>query len=147
MLVIIAIIIAALVIFYFFKNNTDKDDIKGSQFAQAMKNDTFGGKIPEETLDLFIEALKNDDIELASQYFILNQDMTRGTWLGALNIIKENKLLDEMVADLENKTGPVSDNIENSDVFRFTISDDKTMITTITLRLNKFSGVWKIESL
>ncbi len=33
------------------------------------KADTFGGKTPEETIDLFISALKLGDIQLASKYY------------------------------------------------------------------------------
>jgi len=36
-----------------------------------MSEDTYGGKTPEETLNLFIEALKKEDLELASKYFVL----------------------------------------------------------------------------
>jgi hypothetical protein len=35
---------------------------------EMQKNDTYGGKTPEETLDLYISALKAGDIELASKY-------------------------------------------------------------------------------
>lgn len=35
----------------------------------AQKNDTFGGKTPEETFDMFLAALKLGDIELASKYY------------------------------------------------------------------------------
>ena len=40
-------------------------------YEKAMKEDTYGGKTPEETLRMFIEALKKEDIELASKYFSL----------------------------------------------------------------------------
>ena len=42
-----------------------------SDFETAMKNDTYGGKTPQETLEMFIDALKKGDIELASKYFSL----------------------------------------------------------------------------
>ena len=32
-------------------------------YEKAMREDTYGGKTPEETLKMFIEALKNEDIE------------------------------------------------------------------------------------
>ena len=38
---------------------------------QPYKEDVYGGKTPEETLQMFIEALKKEDIELASKYFSL----------------------------------------------------------------------------
>lgn len=34
------------------------------------KNDTYGGKTPEETYQLFLQALEEQDIELASKYFV-----------------------------------------------------------------------------
>lgn len=39
---------------------------------EAYRNDTHGGKTPEETLDLFINALKKNDVELASKYYDLS---------------------------------------------------------------------------
>lgn len=38
------------------------------RIEDLQKNDTYGGKTPEETLDLYIQALKAGDIELASKY-------------------------------------------------------------------------------
>lgn len=35
--------------------------------------DTYGGSTPEETLQLFIDALKAGDIELASKYFVVEK--------------------------------------------------------------------------
>ena len=37
---------------------------------QAKMADTYGGKTPAETLQLYIDALKKNDLELASKYFI-----------------------------------------------------------------------------
>jgi len=42
-----------------------------SSYEKAMSEDTYGGKTSEETLNLFIEALKKEDLELASKYFVL----------------------------------------------------------------------------
>lgn len=33
------------------------------------ENDTYGGKTPEETFDMYLAALKKGDLELASKYF------------------------------------------------------------------------------
>ncbi|MCX7589835.1 MAG: hypothetical protein N2Z85_02760, partial [Patescibacteria group bacterium] len=43
-----------------------------ANYEKAMKEDTYGGKTPEETLKLFIDALKKEDFDLASKYFVLN---------------------------------------------------------------------------
>jgi hypothetical protein len=40
---------------------------------QAYKKDTYGGKTPQETYQMFLNALKAKDIELASKYFVLEE--------------------------------------------------------------------------
>jgi len=40
---------------------------------QRYKNDKYGGKTPEETYAMFLEALKKKDIGLASKYFVLDK--------------------------------------------------------------------------
>lgn len=37
------------------------------------REDTYGGDTPEETLQLFIDALKKGDVELASRYFVITE--------------------------------------------------------------------------
>lgn len=37
------------------------------------RNDTYGGKTPEETFDMFLDALEKGDLELASKYFIVRK--------------------------------------------------------------------------
>ena len=40
-------------------------------YQQQQREDIYGGKTPEETLKLFIEALRERNVELASKYFVL----------------------------------------------------------------------------
>lgn len=47
-------------------------DAEIDKIREKYKNDLDGGKTPEETLDLFIEALKAGDIEKASKYYELS---------------------------------------------------------------------------
>src|SRR3990167_283218 len=56
--------------------------------------DTYGGDTPEETLELFISALKTGDIDLASKYFVLDK---QDEWRGKLNNVKTAEKLAEMV--------------------------------------------------
>src|SRR3989344_1660546 len=37
------------------------------------KEDTYGGKTPEETWTMFLDALKKGDVELASKYFVVEK--------------------------------------------------------------------------
>ncbi len=60
---------------YFIWANFFKYDIEKvykeqeAKYVAAMTADTYGGKTPQETLDLFVDALRKGDVELASKYF------------------------------------------------------------------------------
>ena len=41
--------------------------------------DTYGGQTPEETYDLFLAALKNEDVGLASKYFTTRTEAGQNT--------------------------------------------------------------------
>jgi hypothetical protein len=66
------------------------------RYEQAMREDTYGGKTPEETLQMFIDALKKGDIELASKYFALNTNenseyfLTRRKWEEEIKTAQSN---------------------------------------------------------
>ena len=52
--------------------------------------DTYGGKTPQETLDMFISAVEKGDYELASKYFVVERQIE---WKDNLvSIAKDNKL-------------------------------------------------------
>src|SRR3989344_2754602 len=42
-----------------------------SKMQAPYKNDKYGGKTPEETFDLFLDALRREDVDLASRYFVI----------------------------------------------------------------------------
>src|SRR3989344_9575072 len=56
------------------------------RYIEAMTADTYGGKTPQETLDLFVAALRAEDVELASKYFLLDENLSREKWN---NLLKE----------------------------------------------------------
>jgi len=115
-------------------------------YENAMKNDTYGGKTPEETLKMFIDALKKGDIELASKYFMLREDGTPDPkWGDGLIKTKEAGKLQEVIS-LLSKTKPAGSIMEG--YFGFEIRDAKNkLVSDINIRLNKYSNVWKIESM
>jgi len=115
-------------------------------YEDAMKNDTYGGETPEETLQMFIEALRNEDIELASKYFMLRSDGSADPkWIEGLEKTKQAGKLQEM-ADLLLKAKPAGSVMEG--YFGFEIRNAKNeLISDINMRFNKYSDVWKIESL
>ena len=64
-------------------------------YKKAREADTYGGKTPEETLQMFVEALKNEDIDLASKYFMLRSDGSIDPkWIEGLKKAKDEKRLE-----------------------------------------------------
>jgi len=141
-------------------------DYKVRQMIEKMqepyKNDTIGGVIPEETFDMFIAALKDDDIELASKYFVIKR---QNNWLKTLREYRNNRLLSDFILELEDKKNTWKKNASgNSNIIEFystvTLEEDgfieykgeKFPIEggdyTNTTRFEKYpSGIWKINLL
>jgi len=125
-------------------------------YETAMKNDTFGGKTPEETLTMFIDALKKGDVELASKYFALNTNekseyyLTTREWEEALKKAEDEGKVEDIIKSIE-KTKPVgySKNYSwNSDSFSYEyLNKDGLIEVFVDLVFNNKSGVWKIESM
>ncbi|OGZ94628.1 MAG: hypothetical protein A3H69_02860 [Candidatus Sungbacteria bacterium RIFCSPLOWO2_02_FULL_47_9] len=101
--------------------------------------DTYGGSTPEETLQLFIDALKKGDTELASKYFVLDK---QSDWQNKLEKIKSGSLLASMIGDLSrpNKNKYA---ISEGQVAFDVVNDKKELILTISLGRGP-NGIWKI---
>ncbi len=116
------------------------------RYEEAMKNDTYGGKTPEETLQMFIEALQKEDIELASKYFALKDDGTIDQkWINLLNKVKNENKLRKMADDLKNYN-EAKKTFDPYYIFLYH-NKDGSIGLQINMIFNKFSGVWKIESM
>lgn len=116
------------------------------QVEEAYKNDTYGGATPEETLRLFVEALKAEDIELASKYFALDDNLSRDKWVNFLEDVKNRSLLSQMANDIENYAQKGNSSYETDASFVL-LNDDGTVGIQIDMELNTYSNIWKIESL
>jgi len=121
-------------------------------YEDAMKNDTYGGETPEETLQMFIEALRNEDIELASKYFMLETDTQDPNYLTRNKIVKalqEEKQKDKLqyIADILSRAilDPAGPLYEGD--YGFVVYEKEKVIAEINMEFNKESGVWKIQSL
>ena len=119
-------------------------------YEKAMKEDTYGGKTPEETLQMFIEALRKEDIELASKYFSLREDGNYDTkWEEALKQKKEAGELSRII-DIISRAVPDKETttIKNSAWFVIYKKDNPNELEAdINLHFNTYSHIWKIESL
>jgi len=126
-------------------------------FNQALKtaekeyaDDTYGGVTPEETYQLFLEALKNQDIDLASKYFILNK---QEEYKDFFTQIKNSGQWDKMMADLldpRNAKGKMEDNgtykieilTQNNELIASIVI--KKPVLAIGTEQREISNLWKI---
>lgn len=119
-----------------------------STYETAMKNDTYGGKTPQETLDLFIGALEKEDLDLASKYFILEESGEQNKeWNSSLYEAKKKNETDILIKYLLVAEPNLEDVISDSDYKFISLDENKDIVLYIDLEFNKYSGVWKIESL
>jgi|SRR3989344_4978474 len=146
LVLVLILVVAGGLSYYFWPREVDPGTLLIENYEKAMRADTYGGKTPEETLKLFVEALKKEDVELASKYFLLDDNGSREKWVVRLNELKEKKLLLTMAEDIE-KDAKLAKPIYEGDAGFELFNDDGTVGVLIDMELNKHSGVWKIENL
>lgn len=121
------------------------------QYRHALEQDTYGGETPEQTLQMFITALENEDVELASKYFLIETDeknadyLTHEGWLRLLQQAKRENRIEEIIKSIK-KTKPQEyskDYTLNTQSFSYKDGEGALVI----LVLNKYNQVWKIESM
>ncbi len=122
-----------------------------SNYEAAMKADTYGGKTPQETLDMFVDALKKGDMDLASKYFALdtNQNspdyLTRKKWTNGLIEVNKNGGVLNIISTLLSLKIKEQDNFGNAS---FQLLNSEGMVdVSVDMIFNKYSQVWKIESM
>ena len=109
------------------------------EIEDQYKKDMYGGDTPEETIQLFIDALKKEDIDLAAKYFVIDK---QEEWLDNLQKIKEKNMLAKMVKDLERER--YRDEISQT-LISYTIANDQKEVA-LTIYMTQISnGIWKIE--
>ena len=119
----VLLILLAIGVYFALNSNFSNDREKltkglDQRYVQAMAADTYGGKTPQETLDLFVAALRANDADLAARYFMLDNNSSRDKWVRTLNILKGQGVLAKIAGDIK--------------------------LSSVHLELNSYSGVWKI---
>jgi hypothetical protein len=96
--------------------------------------DTYGGKTPQETLRLYIEAVEKGDYELASKYFIGDKQVEWQKRIkNLLAVDKRDQFLDPLRQAL------VSDGVYSMDKRKFFFNEP----VSIDFQLYP-NGIWKI---
>lgn len=124
-----------------FLNPEYQETKEAKRLAESIKqqyqSDLYGGYTPEETLQLFIDALKKDDINLAAKYMILEKQFN---WRKRLSQIKEKRLLNEIVNDFEQRKFDISDEM----TAHYVLAADTQASPLILIKAP--NGRWKISN-
>ena len=123
------------------------------RYENAMRQDVWGGKTPQETLDLLVAALKQGDIDLASKYFALNTDenseyyLTRKQWEEGLEKNRQERIINQMIATISQMEISSRQTGSTSSVEYIVKGGDGVVDYSMIFNFNDYSGVWKIESM
>lgn len=140
----LGIVAIALGAYYIYSARSFDAQDPIARYRKAMRKDTQGGKTPEETLRLFVSALRAGDVQLASAYFLLDANLSREKWIKQLQEIKNNNLLARMADDIERDAKPSPPSYEGDAGYEL-LNKDGTIGVVIDMEFNSFSGVWKLQ--
>ena len=133
-----------------YKKDAEILSRKIQEQAKVYAADTYGGETPEKTYGMFLQALKMEDIDLASKYFILDK---QEEYKQFFTDIKNNNKWNEMIEDLfnpENQKGEMKE--DNTYVIRVYNMEDyliaqavlKTPLNFVAAEKEPLSNIWKI---
>jgi len=127
-----------------FMQNMEEGDLEEylAKKDELYAQDTYGGATPEETLDLYIEALKVGDLELASKYFRLEDQERELVKLKGLN----NEQIENYIkfADSGERMLFCNEENDNCDI-DIKFEDDNVSVAKFIL--NEQTNKWKMESI
>lgn len=125
------------------------DRFQGS-LEQPYKEDTYGGKTPEETWAMYIDAVKKGDVDLASMYYAVGVQKKRRDFLVEEKQIDGLKLYIEQLSTPLQKDESLPDFIlanKEKAHYYYMVKDIETgeMIkNTVEFYVNPYTKVWKI---
>lgn len=127
--------------FYWYEYLSQKYLAEFEEIELSYKVDKNGGSTPQETLDLFVSALRAKDAKLAASYFVPEK---RGEMEKEFKVGFKNGGVELLLEDINNIE---QENLVGNDKFEFVVLDDNRVLFTYSLIKNKFSQKWLIESL
>ena len=89
------------------RSQADQFTFEQNRLKALVEADTYGGKTPQETLELFIKAVEAGDYELASKYFVVEK---QGKWLDNLSSVENINEFLQVIIQAKNLAGDYSEN-------------------------------------
>ena len=144
-LVIVGVGILSVLHFFNPEYQAEKEAKRiAEEIKQQYLNDTYGGDTPEETLQLFIDALKAGDMDLAARYFVLDKQDEQKKYLAQ---IKNRGLLDLMIKDVKKLGNRYTIRLGDTNEFIFETYNEKKELVMQADLIKGPSGKWKIQDL
>lgn len=130
---------------------TRSENITASQaymhdVQEQLKNDKDGGTTPEETLKMFIAALKDNDIKKAKLYYSPYPEKRSAMFKNRLDQLNKEGKIVALIALLEGIKEEKNERQNSSAWFSY-IDNNKSLVSVELTKAEQFSDIWKIESL
>lgn len=126
--------------YFQYRNNPEYQAVQDLEnLKKKYAQDPYGGDTPEQTLQLFVDALKKGDTDLAAKYFVLDKQQE---WREELMKIKEKGLLKDMIKDIESTKLTF-----NETAAYFTLVRTNDLSSELVMHKNPLNKKWKITEL
>lgn len=115
---------------------------------EPYKKDIYGGKTPEETWAMYIDALKKGDIDLAIKYYAVGR--IEGVPVDEIYAKKQNGQLQEWIKELEGLKKSSREPLESEANYYYDYFNEEfqqTLSSPVVFYLNPYTKIWKIISL
>ncbi len=143
---VLAIVAIAVVATYLYAEKQIAEDADPYfEYKAAMMRDEVGGKTPQETLDMFVAALRANDAEAAAALFMLDDNLSREKWVAQFMDAKQRGVLGQLADDIEQNAKPGTPAYEGDYGYVF-YGPNGIVSGQIDMEFNIFSGVWKLQS-
>jgi len=150
--VVLVIVVGTLMYINYQNNEFNRGQMKihdafveyEERLYEKAKEDDVGGETPQETLDMFIEAVEEEDYELASDYFVIGK---KEEMLETLKGMKKNYLLSAINSFKSARPTDYSSGLDlnNKNINKFTMEAEINNSPPYVIEFQKYpSGVWKI---
>ena len=115
-----------------------------ASIEKPFREDVYGGKTPEETWAMFLDALKKGDIDLASKYFVVDK---QAEWKEKIKTIMDKGKLNTILKNFstfEKEGGIQNDKAYYHIKMPFPESESGFIYSPVVFYLNPYTKVWKI---
>lgn len=118
------------------KKQAEEFEMKQKELEALIKADTYGGKTPQETLEMFISAVEVGNYELASKYFVVEK---QGEELAKLKRSPKDNINNviKLLKQINNSKGEYSENKQSYSLY------DPVAVDFILYHFN----LWKISEI